>query len=174
MPATKSLTARFARCCTCHEICTSTFTKCCACREIYTARFTKRCACHEFCASRFTKCCTCHESALRRSPIAAPATKSANEPHVQQSRFTAPLTKSELLDDHHHVQSAAPAMKTAFRSKTAPIPSTCHENRLASTKTRGKVPLRLPRKVITTCENAHGATTRAQSLEAPARGTHIV
>ena len=42
-------------------------------------------------------------------------------------RFTAPVTKSELLDD---VQSAAPATKTTFRSKTAPIPCTCHEKSL--------------------------------------------
>ena len=35
---------------------------------------------------------------------AVPATQSANEPHVQKSRFTAPVTKSEPLDDHHHVQ----------------------------------------------------------------------
>ena len=56
---------------------------------------------------------------------AGPATKSANEPQVQKLRFTAPVTKSERLDDHHHVQSAAPA--SALRSKAAPIPCACHE-----------------------------------------------
>ena len=104
------------------------------------------------------------------APSAVPATKSAIEPHVQKSRFTA-VTKSELLDDHHHVQSAAPATKIAFRSKTAPIPCTCHEN-LEHQNTR--FPLRLPRKVITMCENAHGTTTEAQSLEAPAADTQIL
>ena len=104
---------------------------------------------------------------------AAPtATKSANEPHVQKSRFTAPVTKSELLDDHHHVQSAAPATKTALRSKTAPIPCTCHEkSTLKHQNTR--FPLRLPRKVTTMYENAHGTTTRAQSREALAPATQI-
>ena len=34
-------------------------------------------------------------------------------------------------------------------------------------------PLRQPRKVTAVCENAHGATTRAQSLEAPASPTQI-
>ena len=38
--------------------------------------------------------------------------------------------------------------------------------------TRG-FPLHLPRKVTTMCENAHGTTTRAQSLEAPAADTQI-
>ena len=50
---------------------------------------------------------------------AVPATKSANEPHVQKSRFTAPVTKSGLLDDHHHVQSAVPATKTAFSKQNS-------------------------------------------------------
>ena len=91
------------------------------------------------------------KSAHRGSQSAVPATKSANEPHVQKSRFTAPVTKSELLDDHHHVQSAAPATKTVLRSKTAPM----------------------PRKVITMYQNARVATTRAQSRQAPAAGPQI-
>ena len=102
-----------------------------------------------------------------------PQEESANEPRVQKSRFTAPVTKSGLLDDHHHVQSAAPATKTAFRSKTAPIPCTCHEkSTLEHQNTR--FPLRLPRKVTTMCENARGATTRAQSLEAPPAAAQIL
>ena len=111
----------------------------------------KCCACHEICTSRFTKCCTpatksalrgsqsavpATKSALRGSHSAVPATKSANEPHVQKSRFTAPVTKSELLDDHHHVQSAAPATKTAFRSSPASL-APVTKSRLWSTKTRG-------------------------------------
>ena len=93
--------------------------------------------------------------------------------HMPKSHnCTAPVTKSELLDDHHHVQSAAPAAKTALRSKTAPIPCVCHEkSTLEHQNTR--FPLRLPRKVTTVCENAHGTTTRAQSLEAPAADTQI-
>ena len=37
-----------------------------------------------------------------------------------------------------------------------------------------RFPLRLPRKVTTMCENAHGTTTRAQSLEAAAAATQIL
>ena len=54
-------------------------------------------------------------------------------------------------------------------------PCTCHEkSTLEHQNTR--FPLRLPRKVITRCENAHGATvtTRMQSLEAPAADTQIL
>ena len=44
----------------------------------------------------------------------------------QKLQFTAPVTKSEHLDDPHLVQSAAPATKSAYRSKAAPIPCACH------------------------------------------------
>ena len=64
-----------------------------------------------------------------------------------------PVTKSERLDGHHHVQSAAPATKSAFRSKTAPMPSTCHEKSTLDHQSRG-FPSHLPRKVATMCENA--------------------
>ena len=50
---------------------------------------------------------------LRGSASAAPATKSANEPHVQKSRFTAPVTKSELLDDHRQPFEANPLRSLA-------------------------------------------------------------
>ena len=138
-------------------VCTSRFTKCCACHEICSARFTKCCTCHKICTSTVTECCACHEICT-------------NEPHVQKSRFTAPVTKSELLKDHHHVQSAVPATKIAFRSKTAPVPCTCHEKSLLEHQNT-RFPLRLPRKVITMCENA---TTRAQLLEAPTAATQIL
>ena len=111
-------------------------------------------------------------SAHRGSQSAVPATKSGNEPHVEKQRFTAPVTKSGLVEDHHHVQSAAPATKTAVRSKEAPIPCTCHE-KSAFNHENTRFLLRLPRKVTTMCENAHGTTTRAQSLEAPAADTQI-
>ena len=128
-------------------------------------------ACHETCTSRSTKCCTCHEICTSRSQSAVPATKSANEPHVQKSRFTAPVTKSELPDDHHHVQSAAPATKTALRSKTAPIPCTCHEkSTLEHQNTR--FPLRLPRKVTTMyrkCARHHNESAVARSTRPAGR-----
>ena len=113
------------------------------------------------------------KSALRGSQSAAPATKSANEPPVEKLRFTAPVTKSEHLDDHHHVQSAAPATKSALRSQTVPIPCACHEKSTLDHQS-ARFPLRLPRKVITMCENVHGASTRAQSRQALAAATQIL
>ena len=85
--------------------------------------------------------------ALRGSQSAAPATISG---------FVAPAAKLERVEDDHHVQSAAPAAKSALRSKTAAIPCACHESRLWTTWTR--FPLRLPRKATTMSENAHGTT----------------
>ena len=71
---------------------------------------------------------------------------SENDPHVQKSRFTAPVTKLERVEDHHEVQSAAPATRSAYRSNTAPIRCTCHEkSTLDHQNTR--LPLPLPRKV---------------------------
>ena len=152
-------TSRFTKCCACHEICTSRFTKYCACHGICTSRFTKFCACHEICTSRFTKCCACHEICKR-------ATSSRSHDSLHLSR------NSELVEDHHHVQSAALATKSAFPSKAAPIPCTCHEkSTLDHQNTR--FPLHPPRKVTTMSENAHGTTTRAQSLEAPAAPTRF-
>ena len=127
--------------------------------EICTSRFTKYCACHGICTSRFTKYCDCHKiwrftsaapvskfarrgsqsavsvtkSALRGSQSAVPATKSANEPHAEKLRFTAPVTKSERLDDHHHVEvkqlrSLPPVTKSRLSStNTRGFPCTCHE-----------------------------------------------
>ena len=63
--------------------------------------------------------------------------------------------------------------KTAFRFKTAPIPGTCHEKSTLEHQ-NARFPLRLPRKVTTIYQRAHGTTTRAQSLEAPAAGRQIL
>ena len=115
------------------------------------------------------------KSALQGSQGAVPATKSANEPHLQShdSLYTVPVAKSDLVEDHRHVLRAVPAMKFAFRSKAAPIPGTCHE-KSALDHENTRLPSRLPRKVTTMSENAHGATTRAQSLEARASPTQQV
>ena len=106
------------------------------------------------------------ESALRGSQRAVAATNSANEPHVQKSRLTAPVTKSERLEDHRHVQSAAPATKSAFRSKAAPIPKSILDHK------NTRFPLCLPRKVTTMFENAHG-TADKQILRACAVEMHL-
>ena len=85
------------------------------------------------------------------------------------SRFTMRCARHEICTSRFTKRST----KTAFRSKTAPIPCTCHEkSTLDHQNTR--FPLRLPQKVITMCENAHGTTTGAQSLEAPATDTQIL
>ena len=85
------------------------------------------------------------KAALQGPQSPAPATTSENEPHVEKSRFIALVTKTERLEDHHHVQSAAPATKpTRVQIKPlrslAPVtksrlwttearffPSVCHE-----------------------------------------------
>ena len=147
-------TSRFTKCYACHELCTSRFTKCCACHEIYMSRITTCCDCHEICTSRFTKCCTCHEICKR-------ATCPKVTIHCTCHGIRAP-----------HVQSAAPATKSALRSTAAPIPCTCHERSTLDHQST-RFPLRLPRKVTTMCENAHGNTTRAQSRQALAAATQI-
>ena len=98
--------------------------KCCACHEICTSRFTCDSSDKAFCRKRASKDnikIPKRSFCARRSPI------SENDPHVQKSRFTAPVTKLERVEDHYHVQSAAPATKSAFRSKTTPIPCARHE-----------------------------------------------
>ena len=93
-----------------------------------------------------------------RGSQCAPATKSANEPHPERRSPPSKITKVLCLPRNLH-----------FEVKPAPIPCTCHEkSTLDHENTR--FPLHLPRKVTTMCENAHGTTTRAQSLEAPAAG----
>ena len=111
----------------CHEICTSRFTKCCACREICTSSAKSAVPVTKSALRGAPSAAPGTKSALRGSQSAVPVTKPANEPQVQTPEFTAPVTKSERLEDHHHVQSAAPATKSAFRSKAAPIPCACHE-----------------------------------------------
>ena len=43
----------------------------------------------------------------------APATISEDDPHVQKSRFIAPVAKLQRVEACHRVQSAAPATKFA-------------------------------------------------------------
>ena len=114
-----------------------------------------------------TKC------ALQDPQSLAPATTSENEPHVEKSRFTTPVTKSEHVEDYHHVQSAAPATKSTRRSKAAPTPCTCHE-KLTWGRQSTRFPLQLPRKVTTMSENVRGTRTRAQSRQALAAATQIL
>ena len=192
-PATKC-TSRFTKCCTCHEICTSRFTKCCACHE---SRFTKRYACHEICTSRFTKCCACHEICTSRF------TKRCACHEICTSRFTKCCACHELCTSRftkccarHEICKRATCPKVKIhctcheiwaprRSPPCPKCCTCHEN--CTSKQNSSDPLHLSRKVdfaapkhevslavTTMCENAHGATTRAQSLEAPTAATQIL
>ena len=71
-----------------------------------------------------------HSFRLRGAPM------SENEPHVQNSRLTAPATKSELAKDLRHVQSApAAATTSAHRRKTTPVSCTYHKSRLCTSAT---------------------------------------
>ena len=165
-------TSRFTKCCACHEICTSRFTKCCTCHELWTSRFTKCCTCREICTSRFTKCCALR---LRRNLHFEVHQVQCLPRNLHFDVHQALCLPRNLQTSHMPkvtVQSAAPATKTAFRSKATPIPCTCHEKATFEHQNT-RLPLRLPRKVTTMCENAHGATTRGQLLEAPTAATQI-
>ena len=50
-----------------------------------------------------------------------------HEPVVQKSRLSAPATKSEHAEDHHHLQGTAPATESAHGHEAAPISCTWHE-----------------------------------------------
>ena len=67
------------------------------------------------------------EAVFRGSQSVAPATKSTNEPYIQKIQFIISITKSKLLDNHRHIQSALPTTKIIFRNKTAPIPYISYE-----------------------------------------------
>ena len=161
--------SRFRKRCTCHEICTSRFTKCCACHEICTSRFTKCCACHEICTSRFTKCCACHEICTSRF------TKRCTCHEICTSRFTKCCTCNETCKratcPKVTIHCTCHEIRAPRRSPPCPKRCTCHENCIS--KQNSSDPLHLSRKVATMYQNAHGATTRAQSPEAPAAGPHL-
>ena len=165
---------------TTNELCTSRFTNAvCLPRNLHfevevhkalplprNLHFEVHCACHEICTSRFASAVPATKSALRRPPSAVTATKSANEPHVQKSRFTAPVTKSELLDDHHHVQSVAPATKTAKYNSSDPL----HLSR--------KVDLEEPKREVspapaTKCDRRARKCARRHNESAIVRSTHL-
>ena len=165
------------KCCARHESCTSRFTRRRACYEICTSRFSQGAVSGTKSAHRgfhkvlrlprnlhFEVRQVLHllrnlhfevhkvlrartKSALQGPQSTAPATKAANEPRVQKSRFTAPVTKSERVEDHRHVlrlprnlhfevkplRSLAPVTKsdhhvgtcaTRTRSREAPAPAT--------------------------------------------------
>ena len=134
--------------------------ECCACHE--TSRFAKSCACHEICTSRFTKCCACHDEVdkvlclprnLQRLP------RNLQTSHMPKSHGSLQISQNQgmpKITTTSHVQSAAPATKSALRSKTAPIPCTCHE----------KSTSRLPsRKVTIPCPKMCVATQRERGRE---------
>ena len=176
---------RLTKCCACHEICTSRFTKFGACREICPSLRGSQSAvpATKSTLRGSQSAVPAMRSALPCSQSAAPATKSALQdshaaaltrpfaartcpktkrqlsretpPISEKLRFTAPVTRSEHVEDHHRVQSAAPATKSALGSTPAPIPCGCHEKPLLDRQST-RFPLRLP-------ENARSTTTRAQS-----------
>ena len=126
---------------TCHEICTS-------------------CACHEICTTK---------SALRGSQSTAPATKSANEPHVQKiPKVTTHCACHEIRAPRRSPPKALHRC-TSHETCIAPIPCACQEkSTLEHQNTR--FPLRLPRKVTTMSENARGATNESAVTTSTCRG----
>ena len=141
VPATKSAlrgspnavcTSRFTKCCACHEICTHKVRRLprnlhFEVHKVSTPRFTKCCTCHEICTSRITK------SALRGSPSAAPATKTAfrtNTPPIpctchekstlEHEVSLAPATKSD-----HHVRKCAQRHNESAVARSTKILRAC-------------------------------------------------
>ena len=96
----------------------------------------------------------------------APAMKSAHQDAKAQllldissnieKRTTRPATKSERVEDHHHVQSV---YRAACDVKLLQSPALVTKSRLRTTKA-------LPQKVSTNSENAHCTTTTGQSRRA--------
>ena len=160
VPATKSAPrgSQSAVLLQCYKICTSRFTKCRACHEICTSRLTIQVLRRPHFDVHKMLC-------LPRKWQTSHMSKSHDSLHLSRNQSSSKITAI--------VQSAVPATKAVFRSKAAPIPCTCHEkSTLDQENTR--FPSCLPRKVSTMCENVHGATTRAQSRQAPAAGTQIL
>ena len=102
-----------------------------------------------------------------------------------ESQFAVPATllhSSHMSKSHDslHLSRNLSSSTITNMSKVLHLPRKLHDEakQLRSlapvTKSRNtRFPLRLPRKVTTMCKNAHGTTTRAQSLEAPAVDTQI-
>ena len=152
-------TSRFTECYACHELCTSRFAKCYACRKICSSKFTERCACHEIYTSRFTRRCACHEICTQS---AAPAAISVLVLRGWQSAVPATNLQAGRLSksyDSLHLHFEVKPLRLSRKVEFGPP--------------KPEAPLRLPRKVTTVCENAHDATTRAQSRQAPAAATQI-
>ena len=178
-------TWRFTKCCACHEICTWRFTTCCICYEICTWRFTKCCACHEICTSRFTKCCACHEICTSRytcgSSDKAFCRKSASKDNIKIPKRSYRARRPPTSENNPHVEKSplntAPVTKAYHeicisKYKATPTPCACHKK--STLGHQSTFPFRLPRKVTTMSENARGATTRAQSRQAPAAADQIL
>ena len=71
------------------------------------------------------------KSALQGPQSIAPATKSANEPHVHKSRFTAPVTKSERVEDHHHIAPVTNSQLWTFKKRASATKSDPHVRKCA-------------------------------------------
>ena len=101
-------------------------------------------------------------SALQGRQSTAPATKSASHSlHLSRSQSESKITLPCLPRNLHLEVKPLRSLAPATKSQTVD-----HENT--------RFPLRLPRKVTTMSENAHGTTTRAQSRQAPAPATQIL
>ena len=124
----------------------------------------------------------------------APATKSAllclpRTLHIEVHkalRLPRNLQTSHMSKTH---DCTCHEIRARRRSPPCPKYCTCHENCTSKKNSSDplhlsrkvdfgapntRFPLCLPRKVTTMYENAHGATTRAQSLEAPAAATQTL
>ena len=127
----------------------------CTCHEICASRFTTCCACHEICTSRFTKCCASHEICKRAT---------CPKVTIRCTRLSRNLISSTIT-----TMSKALHLPRKLHFKIEQLRS------LADFEARKhEVSLAPATKSAIMCGNAHGATTRAQSLEAPAVGAQTL
>ena len=90
--------------------------------------------------------------------------------HVKWHRHESTRVKKHLLRLPRNLHFPAPANPHSRVHKVLRLPQSLHFKVTKNTR----FPLRLPRKVITKSENAHGTTTRAQSRRVPAPAHQIL
>ena len=77
-------------------------------------------------------------------------------------------TKSERTEDHHRVQSAAPATKSAHRRKPVPISCACHEKLTLNHKNHkvSLVPATTSDRQVQKCARHHNESAVEESTRA--------
>ena len=129
--------------------------------------------------SRFTRCCACHEICTSRSTKVLRVQRNLHFKVRQVRRLPHNLQTSHVSKSHDSLRPSRNLRSSTITtmSKVLHLPRKLHfEVKQLQSLAPVRFPLRLPRKVTSMYQNAHGATTttRVQSLEAPAAGPQIL